>query len=62
MTPPPDVQLQDEEDAAMLRDAGRSWSHIADTLGVSVHLAKKLAAAGDQRAYERAHQNQQTLF
>ena len=62
MNTTPDVQIQDEDDAARLRDEGRSWSLVAQQLGVTITTAKKLAAASDHRAHERAHANQQTLW
>ncbi|GAA4685101.1 hypothetical protein [Gordonia humi] len=58
----PAQQRQDEDDAARLRHEGRSWSLVAQELGVTIDTAKLLAAASDTRAHERAHRNQQTLF
>ncbi|MGB6245184.1 hypothetical protein [Gordonia sp. (in: high G+C Gram-positive bacteria)] len=63
MAPPAaSQQIQDEDDAARLRHEGRSWSLVAQELGVTPTAAKLMAAASDQRATDRANQNQHTLF
>ena len=63
MAPPAtSQQIQDEDDAARLRYEGRSWPLVAQALGVTVETAKLMAAASDQRAHDRAHRNQPTLF
>ncbi|MFC3244898.1 hypothetical protein ACFOJ6_24710 [Gordonia humi] len=57
----PAAQLQDEDDAARLRDEGRSWSLVAQTLGVTEDTARLLAAASDRRVAD-LHQRQHALF
>lgn len=61
-TPGEDHLLQD--DAAQLRTQGLSWSAIADALGpgITAAAAKRLAAASDERAQQRATANQLDLF
>lgn len=54
--------ISDEDLAAQLRDHGHTWPEIADTLHITVNTAKKYAAAADQRAHDRAHKHQTSLF
>ncbi|MFZ2510995.1 MAG: hypothetical protein WAW85_07900 [Gordonia sp. (in: high G+C Gram-positive bacteria)] len=56
-------QTLEEDAAAMLRDAGRSWEHIAAELALPTSaLARQYAHASDRRANARAHRDQPTLF
>lgn len=59
--PAPDCQLRDEDDAARLRDEGRSWPLIAQALDVTEDTARALATASDRRV-EDLHQRQGSLF
>ncbi|AUH70539.1 MULTISPECIES: hypothetical protein [Gordonia] len=61
-TPTTSQQIQDEDDAARLRHEGRSWSLVAQALGVTTATAKLMAAASDQRATDRAQEHQIALF
>lgn len=57
----PVSQVRDEDEAARLRDQGRSWSLIAQELAVTETVARNLAEASDRRV-DDLHQRQCTLF
>lgn len=56
----PGSQVRDEDEAAHLRDEGRSWLHIARELAVT-ETACNLAAASDRRV-DDLHHRQGFLF
>jgi len=57
----PGSQVRDEDEAARLRDEGRSWSLIAQELAVTETVARNLAEASYRRV-DDLHQRQGSLF